>query len=121
MITFRIGHSRPQDGATTYAADWNGQLEIATPDAGTPKLCRRLVAAGCPDQPWEARDGTTGELRFSGPSLRRPAQLRITERDRRGMRVERLRPAAVTYGIRSTVPAADRDAPSQADSAEQAG
>jgi hypothetical protein len=41
-------------------------------------LARRLVAAGCPDQSWEAR-AVDGQRRFFGKSLHRLAQLRIKE------------------------------------------
>jgi hypothetical protein len=87
-----FGPSGPQDGAAIYTTERNGQcFEVVTPDAGTPKLCRRLVAAGCDDQPLQAVDHA-GQARFHGRSIHQWAELTITERGRRGMRVDRWRP-----------------------------
>ncbi len=78
--------SRPvPDIATTR---WNDQDWSATSTHGaTMDLARKLVAAGCPDQPWQAV-GTDGARRVFGKSLHRLATRTITESAERGTPTE---------------------------------
>ena len=71
--------SRPvPDIASTH---WNGQDWAITSNKGaTMDLARKLVAAGCPDQPWQAV-GTDGQRRFFGNSLHRLATRTIVQGD----------------------------------------
>ena len=66
---------------------WKGRtLETASRHGASMVLARQLVAAGCPDQPYEARDAD-GRLLFFGPSLYRLARLTIREADTIGPRI----------------------------------
>jgi hypothetical protein len=61
------------------ATCWNDQDWSATSTHGaTMVLARKLVAAGCPDQPWQAV-GSDGQRRFFGNSLHRLATRTIRE------------------------------------------
>ena len=63
---------------------WKGQVfEAASRHGASMVLARQLVAAGCPDQPYEARDAD-GRLLFFGPSLHRLARLTARENDHTG-------------------------------------
>jgi len=76
-----VKRSRPQlDHAACY---WQGEERSATSTKATMDLARILVAAGCPDQPWQAV-GTDGQRRFFGNSLHRLATRTIEESSERG-------------------------------------
>ncbi len=67
---------RPPD----YAEAWWGPVLFQTQSANgaSMRLARELVAAGCPDQPWQAV-GEDGQRRFFGKSLHRLAKLTLAE------------------------------------------
>jgi hypothetical protein len=68
-------------------ATWQDQQFIATSTHGSSMaLARKLVAAGCPEQPWEAYS-PGGQRLFFGPSLHRLAGLTIHEFGRRPIRL----------------------------------
>lgn len=69
--------SRPQ--ADVAACHWNGENWSSTSTHGaTMSLARKLVAAGCPDQPWQAV-GPDAARRFFGNSLHRLATRTVRE------------------------------------------
>ncbi len=70
------------DGATISATAATG---------ATMQLARKIIAAGYPDAPWEAR-GSDGALRLHGPSIQRLAGWTVSETERRGPRLRRFRP-----------------------------
>lgn len=76
-----------QDRAT---CSWDGRPFEATAFSATTELARKLVAAGCPDQPWESRtqDGTRS---LYGPSLHNWAN-RVVTQDRGRLIQVRWRP-----------------------------
>ena len=94
-----------QDAAT---AVWDGKTYQATSRHGaTMALARQLVAAGCPDQPWEA--GRPGRRDLFGPSIHGLAQLTIHESDEDG-------PVMIRHGehpesVGSLEPSEGTDAP----------
>lgn len=91
MLTITVT-SRALDGADIAGANLGGRTVRAVSRRGaTMALARRLVAAGCADQPWQAV-GVDGRLRFHGPSLHRLAGLTIREDDRVGPLLEAYRP-----------------------------
>ena len=71
IITMQHLHHEVYRCTTT----WNGTEWYAENDSGAVvALVRKLVTAGCPDQPWQSlRDGSRSMF---GPSLHRLAQLR---------------------------------------------
>jgi hypothetical protein len=94
MIVFRM------DGAYTVRTEWCGHSFEVTQTRGAPTaaLCRLLVKAGCPDQPWECWDATTGKPRFHGRSIHGWARKTISETDRDGLAVIDWRPPPGTEG-----------------------
>ena len=61
-------------------AEWNGKTFAARSKRGViPAIARALLAAGCPDQPWQAQRGSLTAM--YGPSLARVAELTVTEPD----------------------------------------
>jgi hypothetical protein len=92
MIEFQIGQERYNSteavggekiaivGAVRDTAEtmWNGRrFRAAGNNGATCKLCRVLVAAGCPDGPWTAmRDGKPA---FYGPSVHQWAKWSIVD------------------------------------------
>lgn len=77
----------PHDRAT---CSWDGQTFEVSAFSATTELARRLVAAGCPDQPWEShtREGTRS---LHGPSLHGWAN-RVVTQDRGRLIQTRWRP-----------------------------
>ena len=70
--------SRP-DGVDVASAEWDGQPFTAQSRSGASMvLARRLVAAGCPDQPWECRN-REGQRTVYGASLHRLAGLMVRD------------------------------------------
>ena len=73
-----ITGKRQRDHATCA---WDGREYRVLTLSATTALARVLVAAGCPDQPWEART-PTGTHSLYGPSLHAWAGRIVTEDDR---------------------------------------
>jgi hypothetical protein len=98
MISITLRPERPTRVGTHGApildiasVTWNGRTyEARSTHGSTMRLARALVAAGCEDQPWEART-PTGLRTVFGKSLHGLAGLTISERDGGGLRVERYR------------------------------
>jgi hypothetical protein len=68
------------------AATWAGRVfEAKSTGGATPELARKLIAAGCPDQPWQAQ--RHGAIVMSGPSLAGIAGIRYVDGDKRLDRV----------------------------------
>ena len=63
---------------------WEGRVLEVRSKSATAALARVLVAAGCPDQPWEAFT-PEGERSLFGPSLHGWAKRMVVETDRRGV------------------------------------
>ena len=62
----------------TASATWNGRVfQASSANGATMALARQLVAAGCPDQPWEAC-GIDQQRRFYGQRLHRLAKLSVS-------------------------------------------
>ncbi len=82
MITFVLSQRR-KDGADVAATVWQDRPFRAASTRGSviSRLARELVAAGCPDQDWQAV-GIDGQRRLFGSSLCRLAQQTIKENDR---------------------------------------
>lgn len=81
------------DGADTAESTLAGQtFRAVSRNGATMVLARQLVAAGAPDDPWQAC-GVDGAVRLHGPSLHGLAKLTVIERDR-GLSVERFTPRA---------------------------
>lgn len=84
-MTAKISLRRETLGARkdVATATWDGQIYRAESYKGASMaLARLLVAAGCPDQPYEA--GRKGKRDFYGPSLHRLAKLAVAEPDSGG-------------------------------------
>lgn len=76
-------------------------------------LCRQLVAAGIPDQPWEARNtAAAGIVAMRGPSIHAAARLTVRECGRGGPRVAPWMPFAV-HTVRPPMRAAASPVPDQ--------
>jgi hypothetical protein len=61
----------------TATAPWIGRVfQASSANGATMALARQLVAAGCPDQPWEAR-GPDHQRRCFGQQLHRLARLTV--------------------------------------------
>jgi hypothetical protein len=68
------------------SASWDGvEFTTSTKSGACAALARRLVAAGCPDQPWEAYSPSGQRLLF-GRSLHRLAATTLMEPDRGRLR-----------------------------------
>jgi hypothetical protein len=64
----------------TATAAWAGRQFTARTQGGvTMALARKLLAAGCDDQPWQATRGEMVVMR--GPSLARLAAIRVADGD----------------------------------------
>lgn len=90
MIRMTVTPGRPKPRANRAANDrawceWNGQRFDVTAFSATTALARKLVAAGCPDQPWESF--VLGTRSLFGRSLHGWAKRMVTE-DNRGIRFE---------------------------------
>lgn len=79
-----VSGAAPSDVAT---ATWNGvTFTTSSAHGACMALARELVAAGCPDQPWQTTD-EDGKRSLHGPSLHGLARLTI-----KGDRFARWRP-----------------------------
>lgn len=85
QITTWPGKDTKQDYAT---CEWQGRVLEVRSRSATTALARMLVAAGCPDQPWEVFT-RAGERSLHGPSLHDWARRVVEETDRRGLRIKR--------------------------------
>jgi hypothetical protein len=75
----------------TATATWSGRNFSARTQSGvTMALARELVAAGCPDQAWQAE--RAGAVALFGPSLHRLALLTVSEGGRDGPRFTKYQP-----------------------------
>ena len=68
--------------------DWNGRnYQLLLPRlSATTALARKLVADGCPDQPWECY--VEGQRSLFGPSLHAWAKRIVSERDSGGFVIQ---------------------------------
>jgi hypothetical protein len=74
-----------ETGPETFEAEaeWEGRIFRARTNHGVSMaLARQLVAAGCPDQPWEMRSATSMRRLVFGKNLHRLAHLTISELER---------------------------------------
>jgi len=72
----------PGKGGNDHAeAEWNGQIYRAKACSATTALARQLVAAGCPEQPWESYDEKRDRYQW-GASLHWWATREVTEERR---------------------------------------
>jgi hypothetical protein len=111
MIRMTLWQGQPsKSGAVTGApvpdeasAEWGGELfSVRTPRGATMALARRLVAAGCPNQSWEAYDREGKRLLF-GPNLHSLATWTYVEGDRPLKMVPHVeRPVSATTGVISS-------------------
>ncbi len=82
MIFHPAEPAKPGSGGEFFIASaaWASRQFTARTQGGvTMALARELVAAGCPDQPWQATRGDMVVMR--GPSLARLAAIRVTDGD----------------------------------------
>src|SRR4029453_1961633 len=88
MLRIEVTAGRPKDLATAVV---DGQRYEARSSAGAIfALCRQLVAAGVPDQPWESiNSAAPGVISMRGRSIHEAARLTVSEREGDGLRLER--------------------------------
>jgi len=81
---------KPNSRLDCATADWNAQHFSVEARGATTALARSLVAAGCPDQPWEAYT-PSGVRGLYGKNLFAWSQRMLAEDDRNGLRFVRYR------------------------------
>lgn len=77
MITFTT-RPKPHTRLDIATCEWNGTLWRSEAPSACTTLARTLIAAGCPEQPWQAAD-TAGNRILVGNSIRQLAQIEARE------------------------------------------
>lgn len=116
VMTLREG----KDGIDIAEAEFAGQRFTASSRNGVSmKLARRLVEAGAPDAPVEAR-GRDGRMRFTSPSLHCLAGWTISEPDAGALYLRRYRDRPEFLGGEAQDGVSGAEAPEHAPTEEAA-